>query len=203
MQGPELQLGFAVTGVPMSGASGLPKRALVVGDQLILTRPLGTGAIFAAHMQLRADGRDVRHALDSLLQSNAGAARLALAHGASAATDVTGFGLAGHLLEMLRDGQGAALELAAIPALPGAREALAKGVRSTMHESNRRGVSMNRLSAVDAVDEALLFDPQTSGGLLIGIAPAQAEGLRQALRAIGCEAALIGEVTDSGRLELR
>jgi selenide,water dikinase len=203
MQGPELQLGFAVTGVPMSAGSGLAKCALSVGDRLILTRALGTGAVFAAHMQLQADGREVRAALDSLLQSNAAAARQALAHGARAATDVTGFGLAGHLLEMLQEGQGAELELAAIPPLPGAREALAKGIRSTMHEANRRSYAARLDSAVDEADEALLFDPQTGGGLLIGIAPERAEALREALRAAGCEAALIGEVTASGRLGLR
>ena len=79
----------------------LGKRGLAIGDQLILAKPLGTGVLFAAHMQRCADGRHIGAAIDSMLVSNRLAAELALANGASACTDITGFGLLGHLLEML------------------------------------------------------------------------------------------------------
>ena len=122
LQGPELSIGFVVNGAAEGGR--LPKAGLRTGEKLVLTRALGTGALFARHMQLAGDGRHIEAATRSMLRSNAAAAELARAHGASAVTDVTGFGLAGHLLEMLRRGQGAALVLEALPALPGALAAL-------------------------------------------------------------------------------
>jgi selenide,water dikinase len=111
MQGPELSIGFAVNGVAMAGdGRWLHKRGLAVGDKLVLAKPLGTGVLFAAHMQLLADGRDIATAVDSMLASNGPAAELALTHSASACTDITGFGLLGHLLEMLGDQLAARLD---------------------------------------------------------------------------------------------
>lgn len=193
LQGPELALGFAVSGEPMGGAGQfLRKRALREGDRLLLTKPLGTGTLFAAHMQLQADGRDLHSAIDSMLQSSYTAARVALAQGASAATDVTGFGLWGHLQEMLRPEQGAVLELGALPVLPGALAQLAAGRRSTMHEANARNSGAG--AATDPRYD-LLFDPQTSGGLLLGVAEAAAAGLLAALHEAGYpDAAEIGEI---------
>ena len=100
MEGPELQVGFVVNGVA-AGDGVLAKTGARPGDQLILTRPLGSGALFAAQMQSRADGRHVEAALAVLERGNGAAARVALEFGATALTDVTGFGLAGHLAEML------------------------------------------------------------------------------------------------------
>ena len=193
LQGPELALGFAVSGEPMGGAGQfLRKRALREGDRLLLTKPLGTGTLFAAHMQLQADGRHLHSAVDSMLQSSYAAARVALAQGASAATDVTGFGLWGHLQEMLRPEQGAVLELAALPVLPGALAQLAAGRRSTMHEANARNSGAG--AATDPRYD-LLFDPQTSGGLLLGVAEGTAADLLTALHEAGyADAAEIGEI---------
>ncbi|MEQ8801203.1 MAG: selenide, water dikinase SelD, partial [Haliea sp.] len=192
LQGPELALGFAVTGEPVVADRLLPKRGLQPGDQLLLTKPLGTGTLFAAHMQLQADGRDLSAATDMMLQSNYTAARLALEHGATAATDVTGFGLCGHLLEMLRPGQYAELSLEALPALPGALASLGAGIHSSMHPANVR-LADSTLAPDPRRD--LLFDPQTSGGLLLGIAAGRAGALQQVLRAAGyASAAVIGEV---------
>jgi selenide,water dikinase len=197
MQGPELNLGFVVNGTAM-GRDGrlLGKRGLAVGDQLVLAKPLGIGVLFAAHMQLAADGRDITAAIDSMLVSNRLAAELALAYGASASTDVTGFGLLGHLLEMLGETGAARLELAQLPLLDGALAQLRRGVRSTMHPANAAAAA--RLGFDAPVDEDLmqiLFDPQTSGGLLLGVAAGRAPALLDALRGGAYpQASIIGEV---------
>ena len=184
MQGPELSVGFVVNGVSMApNQQLLTKRGLMPGDQLLLTKALGTGTLFAASMQLAADGRDISAAVDVMLQSNAAAAELAVAYGASACTDVTGFGLLGHLLEMLGADRRARLELHKLPVLHGALQHLRAGIVSTMHAVNAQ--AQDRLRCDGSVDEAALqivFDPQTSGGLLIGIPAECAQDLGAALR---------------------
>jgi selenide,water dikinase len=198
MQGAELSIGFVVNGVAMAQAGRLlPKRGLRPGDQLLLTKPLGTGTLFAAGMQLAADGRHLAAAIDSMLLSNKAAAELAVSHGASACTDITGFGLVGHLLEMLADDRGARLLLSRVPLLDGALSHLRSGIFSSMQEANTRASEL-ACSFADQVDTSLrqiLFDPQTSGGLLIGIAADRAGELRDALRGSGySEAEVVGEV---------
>ena len=199
MQGPELSLGFVVNGVPISPEGNLlSKSGTTPGDQLVLTKPLGTGTLFAAHMQLAADGRDVSAAIDSMLQGNGVAAELALAHGASACTDVTGFGLLGHLLEMLGGEHGAHLQLDKLPLLNGAIEQLQAGIVSTMHAANSRssGELMQPLGSLDVARMQILFDPQTSGGLLIALPAARATDLCSELYQHGyTQAKVIGEVT--------
>jgi selenide,water dikinase len=194
MQGPELTVGFSVNGVALDPAVGLlTKRGVQPGDCLILTKPLGTGALFAAHMKLCADGRHIAAAVDTMLQSNFPAARLALEHGANAATDITGFGLAGHLLEMLADGHGADLFLGAIPVMPGAAQALGAGIVSSMFADNVN-LARGRLEMPENVP-GILFDPQTSGGLLISIRADRAGALTDRLLEAGySSAAVIGEV---------
>ena len=197
MQGQELSLGFVVNGIAMAPDGRLlSKRGLSPGDQLLLTKPLGTGTLFAAHMQLAADGRDTAAAVQSMLQSNAVAAELAVAHGASACTDVTGFGLLGHLLEMLGSSCGGRLELAQMPLLAGALGHLRSGIVSTMHDANARARSaLGRDGPVDEARLQMLFDPQTSGGLLIAIAADRAPGLRDALQQGSyTQTEIIGEV---------
>ena len=149
--------------------------------------------LFAAHMQQAADGRDIHGAIETMLQSNYQAGQLALSHGASALTDVTGFGLAGHLLEMLADQQGVDLVLDAIPVIAGAGEALDAGFSSTLQSDNAE-LAAGKLTS-DSSDPSILFDPQTSGGLLIAIPAARAGGLRDALHQAGYSCAeIIGEV---------
>ena len=210
MQGPELLLGFAVNGLAMNPERGLlAKRGARVGDALVLTKPLGTGVLFAAHMRQLADGRYIAAAIAMMLQSNRIAAELALAHGASASTDVTGFGLLGHLLEMLGEKQAASVTLSAIPALAGARELLAAGVRSTMHEAN--GELMEELEFATGVEHNgadLLLDPQTSGGLLVALDPARADEYCAQLLAKGfSQAARVGVIEGvdgvAGRVRLQ
>jgi selenide,water dikinase len=208
MQGPELNAGFVVNGQAMRPEQGLlPKSGAQPGDQLILTKALGTGTLFAAHMQQLADGRDIAAAIESMLRSSVTAAELALAHEARACTDITGFGLAGHLLEMLAVGQGASLQLAALPLLPGALEQVSAGVLSSGHAANataaRDVIACEAAfdATIDASKLEMLFDPQTSGGLLIAVPPGRSTGLCEALHQSGsAEAAVIGEVlaTDHG-----
>src|SRR6185437_7468874 len=132
----EPALGFAVTGLA-DPRRILRKSGLRPGDALVLTKPLGTGILLAGNMRGLAKARWLAAALDQMRRSNADAARILLAHGARACTDVTGFGLAGHLREMLdASGVAARLSLAALPALPGALELAARGIESTLAPDN-------------------------------------------------------------------
>jgi selenide,water dikinase len=194
MQGPELQLGFTINAV-LDGQQAMSKRGARVGDALILGKALGVGALFAAHMQQRADGRDIDAALRTMLQSNAEAAAIARRFDAHALTDITGFGLAGHLLEMLDGHLGARVELEALPVLAGAEAAMEQGIFSTLHESNQRLAAMECDNSTARAQ--LLFDPQTSGGLLMAVPASAAEAALAALKGAGYAAALIGEVLEA------
>ena len=183
----ETALGFSVTGLVDSGKV-LRKAGLQPGDQLILTKPLGTGIVLAGHMRGNVRAPWLIAAIDQMRTTNAGAVRIAMAHRPRAGTDVTGFGLAGHLREMLdASGVGAVLRLEAIPALPGARALAAHGIESTLAADNRRLLG-------DAPGTELLVDPQTSGGLLLGLPPSRAGGCLEALLDSGLSAAIVGEV---------
>ncbi|QQS14863.1 MAG: selenide, water dikinase SelD [Rhodospirillales bacterium] len=209
-EGPELALGLTVNGLAAPDQL-LRKGALRVGDALILTKPLGTGALFAADMRGEARGPWIAAAIESMLRSNAGPGALARGHGVAASTDVTGFGLGGHLLEMLRaSGHDAALSLGALPALPGALDCLARGFASTLAPSNARAARAATLDGPRADDPriGLLHDPQTSGGLLIGVGEDKAGTLLAALRIGGApDAARIGVVVaragDAARFAIR
>ena len=196
--GMELQVGLAVTGELAPGEAFLGLGGLAPGDRLILTKSLGTGVLLAADMQGRASGACVQALHASLLRTNAAAAQVARCFGARACTDVSGFGLAQHLAALLREsGVGAVLDSAALPVLPGARELLASGLRSTFHAQNvAAAAELCDAFALEATATgALLFDPQTSGGLLFGVAEERAEGALSALRAAGeVAAAEIGVV---------
>ena len=137
-----MSLGFAINGLVDLDAEGQPvqlmrKTGARPGDALILTKPLGTGTLFAAHALGRARGRWVEAALDSMAQSSQDAARTLAQFGARACTDVTGFGLLGHLVEMLQTERlGAQLELASLPLLDGALASMDAGIFSSLHSSN-------------------------------------------------------------------
>jgi selenide,water dikinase len=196
--GLELVVGFAVWGFAASADTLIRIGGAAPGDQLILTKPLGTGVILQADMRARARGEWVEAATATMLRSNAAAARAMVPLRPSAATDVTGFGLAGHLGEMLRTSKASGvLHLAALPALPGAVALLGRGIRSTAHPENARA-RRAMLVEPDAARHAsldLLFDPQTSGGLLVAVPRERGPALLSALRAAGDEAAaVIGEV---------
>jgi len=196
--GPELMVGFAVWGFAPSADALIRIGGAAPGDQLILTKALGTGVILQADMRGLARGEWVEAAAASMLRSNGAAARAMVALRPTAATDVTGFGLAGHLGEMLRASKASGvLDLGAIPALPGAVALLGRGIRSTAHPENaraRRAMLVEPDAARrDALD--LLFDPQTSGGLLLAVPRERGPAMLTALRAAGDgAAAIIGEV---------
>jgi len=188
----KLTVGLTVTGFLGDGDRLLSNDGLRLGDALVLSKPLGTGVLFFADMQGQARGRDVQAALASMVQSNLAASKVAREL-ASAATDISGFGLAGHLGEMLRaSGLGARLELDSLPALPGARALLDRGLRSTFHPSNEgsnEGIVHGTAAHREHPRYPLLFDPQTSGGLLLSV---PREVVQQVLARI--DATVIGEV---------
>jgi selenide,water dikinase len=194
--GAEFTLGFTVTGLadrpPLTLAGARP------GDALILTKPLGSGTILAAEMRLAARGPDVAVCLAEMARPQGDAARLL--RKAHAMTDVTGFGLAGHLLNMLdASGAGATLDLAAIPLYAGALDLAASGIRSTIWEANRAAAAA-RVTHDDGPLAALLFDPQTAGGLLAAVPAKSVKTTLQALGKAGYTAARIGTVTEGPAL---
>ncbi|MFN3745534.1 MAG: selenide, water dikinase SelD [Hyphomicrobiaceae bacterium] len=195
-EGTELAAGFFVSGKVERGAV-LGKRGLRPGDRLILTRPLGTGILFAALMRGRARAPAIAGVLDSMRQSSGDIARLIRTWKPRAATDVTGFGLAGHLLEMLKAGAMVAeLDLSRVP-LYGSVMALARdGVASSLlPENSRLASALVGDRASDAHVRTILFDPQTAGGFLFGVAADNAEACVDALRQAGARhAAIIGTV---------
>ncbi len=194
---PELKFGLAVVG------EADPRRLLTnagarPGDQLLLTKPLGTGVLVNAFKFDKIGESELQPALVEMERLNRAAARWALEHGAHGATDVTGFGLAGHALGMARaSGVGVALRLADLPVHAGFAELAARGVTTGCTAGNRRHVGdrLREGRALGAEERELLFDPQTSGGLLIAVPPAGAVGLLADLRSSGHQAAAIGEVT--------
>ena len=196
-EGAELSLGFALDGhgqaERLTGKDGLQE-----GDRLVLAKPLGTGAVLAAHMAGLCRGDWLGAALAAMQQSNREAGEALRAHGAVAVTDVTGFGLAGHLAEMLRaSGRAAVVWPDAVPVLPGARDLMARGVRSTLHPANEAA------AAFDPEACPALFDPQTAGGLLAGVPGDRAEACLAALAAAGyAQAAVVGEVVSGPPGEL-
>lgn len=210
IEGPATTIGFSLLGDAGAERPHL-KSGLRAGDLLVLTKPLGSGILLAAHMQARCRAAWMDALIPVLLASNQPAAEVAGRFDVSGATDVTGFGLAGHLLEMLNASQAAAeLRLDALPLLPGAAELVAEGVESTLAPANREAESEieDARSSANASRAAysVLFDPQTSGGLLLGVRPDQAEQFVAQLReANPCSVAIIGEVvpTEPERPSLR
>lgn len=202
-QGAEFTVGLTATGLVRSGhAIGLA--GLQPGDALILTKPLGTGTLLAGEMRGRAKGREIAAAFAAMQVSNAGAAQILAPH-ARAMTDVTGFGLAGHLLAMLdASGVGAELVLDKIPALAGAERLIGEQVLSSIHAENARAGAFIEAGpgVLDTPRAQLLFDPQTAGGLLAGVVESEAGRVHEALREAGYQAAFVGTVV-AGEAKIR
>ncbi len=187
--GTELTIGFTITGIcerepiQLSGAQA--------GDVLILTKPIGTGTLLAAEMTLKARGADAIAALNGMKQDQAAAA--AILHDAHAMTDVTGFGLAGHLLGICEASNCAAeLDLAAVPLLAGAEALAEQGVRSTLYPDNFKIAEKMSLAEPMSARTALLFDPQTAGGLLAAVSADSADEKLAQLQQAGYQACKIG-----------
>ena len=202
-EGQELALGFAINGLIADGMDGVMRKGgLRAGDALILTKPIGTGTLFAAHARHAAKGRWIDAALDSMVASNQAGARIVREHGVTACTDLTGFGLLGHLVEMTRpSGVDVRLDLAALPLLDGALECVAAGIVSSLQPANvrLRRALRNGQDFITDPRYPLLFDPQTAGGLLAGVPADRVDGCVAALRAAGYpHAAVIGQVLPMG-----
>ena len=194
--GDEMTIGFTVTGLcdtdPITLSGGRP------GDAVLLTKPLGSGVLMAAEMSGDARGDWVQAAYDLMTQPQGEAARILSA--AHAMTDVTGFGLAGHLAGLCEaSGCGALLDLNAVPVMDGADQLSRAGIRSTLFADNRAIVP--ELPEGGKAD--LLFDPQTAGGLLAAVQPDAAMALRDRLRAAGYPAEIVGELVEAPGLKLR
>jgi selenide,water dikinase len=199
---PEPKFGLAVTGVVdpalvVRNGSGRP------GDALVLTKPLGMGIVSSGIKEGKTSAATAERAVEVMATLNRAASEAMLAAGASAATDVTGFGLAGHLLEMLGTALDAELEFAAVPVLEEAFELARAGVLPGGSKRNAEAAGpFVDAPGLDEPQRAVLFDAQTSGGLLIAVgdpAPLLAQ-----LEARGAGGAVIGRLADGdGRIRVR
>ncbi len=204
-EGPELSLGFAVNGL-IDKDKIMRKGGLKPGDKLLVTKPIGTGTLFAADMRHKAKGRWIASALDHMVMSNRLGAQCLVDHGSRAATDITGFGLLGHLVEMVRASEvDVELELDAVPLMDGAEDTARAGILSSLQPQN---VRLRR--AVTNLEEAgkdprypLIFDPQTAGGLLASVPADRADACVVKLKELGYgRTMIVGTVLEqSDRLE--
>jgi selenide,water dikinase len=194
----EIKFGYAVTGTVH------PERVLTnagarAGDALILTKQLGTGVISTALKRGMARDSDVEAAVSSMLNLNRTACEVMLRYPVHGCTDITGFGLLGHAREMA-DGSAVTLQIdhARVEFLPGAPEYAAAGAIPGGLKNNREFVScaVQSNGNLAAEIEALLYDPQTSGGLLIAVPERSAESLLQDLRSHGLPASAVGRVVE-------
>ena len=195
---PELKFGLAVVG-EVDPRRVLSNDRARPGERLILTKPLGTGVMINAFKAQKLDAAGLEPALVEMERLNAEACRLALAHGVAAATDVTGFGLVGHALNIARNsGVGIEVRWDALPVHDAFWRCVGAGVTTGCTSDNAdaaAGLFEDR-RGLTAAQRELLFDPQTSGGLLLPAPPEEAAALLDALLAGGHRAAEIGVLTE-------
>ena len=202
-EGKELALGFAVNGlIEDKPELILRKSGMQPGDVLILTKPIGTGTLFAAHARLAAKGRWIDAALQSMVISNRIGAQVLREYGSTACTDLTGFGLLGHLVEMTRpSGVDAEIQLSALPLLDGAQACVEAGITSSLQSANvrLRRALRNQEEFVKHPRYPLIFDPQTAGGLLASVPADRVDACIAALKAQGYpDTCKIGRILPQG-----
>jgi selenide,water dikinase len=193
---PEIKFGYAITGIVEESAL-LTNATAQPGDVLVLTKPLGTGVIATAQKKGLASEDTIKASTISMSRLNRIPAELARRYRAHAATDITGFGLAGHAQRLAREsGQGLEIELSALPVLEGALE-LAADHQSGGLRANQKQFSSEVIESgtADPARRTLFYDPQTSGGLLLSLPPDRAEGFLLELK----DARRIGRVTASNQ----
>jgi selenide,water dikinase len=205
---PEIKFGLSVTGVAHP-AEVTANRGARPGDDLVLTKALGTGIVTTALKGGTASPAEVEAVTASMKTLNGAAARAMVRTGVHAATDITGFGLLGHLYEMLAASEVAAeIEARSLPLLPGALEHAAAGVNTGGGRTNAEYLAphVRMETGLSEPLQAVLFDPQTSGGLLMAVAPERTGALLEELAAQGVNVrAVIGKVTggEPGRISVR
>lgn len=192
-EGSEMAIGLTVNGTLATGKA-LTKSGLMPGDSLILTKPIGSGVLLAANMAARCQGPWLDQALTYMLQSNRAAATILRSFAARSCTDITGFGLLGHLQEMLVSSQSSAsILMDAIPVMEGAQHCSLQGIQSTLFAANKQA-SPCQFYTGQHPNYTLLFDPQTAGGLLAGIPAKHTNECLQTLTDAGYTASQIGTV---------
>ncbi len=180
-----------------------PKAGARPGDVLLLTKPLGTGIVLQAVRDGVAPPGALEAAVEAMTALNRAAADLVRPFAPSAVTDVTGFGLLGHAHELAsRSGVRVVLESGALPALPGARELAESGVRTGGDRRNRDFAQAHVESAAGPALEALAWDPQTAGGLLVSVPAERAAVLEATIAQAGLLAARIGRVEEGAGVAL-
>tara|TARA_B100001971_G_scaffold206480_1_gene225314 strand:+ start:67 stop:1014 length:948 start_codon:yes stop_codon:yes gene_type:complete len=198
---PALKFGLSVTGTcdPRAYLSNSGARP---GDLLVLTKPIGTGVLIGAYRSGWLDEDGTHMLVRNMAALNDIAGRMALSREARAATDITGFGLAGHASELAgRSAVAICLWFDKIPVYHEVFTFIERGVNTIITSENRRHVagSIRVAGDISATEEQLLYDPQTSGGLLVSIGSDEAVGYVEALRNAGVEAAaIVGEVVEAG-----
>ena len=196
---PMIKFGLSVTGTVDPNAVWTNAGAKV-GDALILTKSLGIGVITTAIKEQAASEEAISAALASMRTLNKAARDAAAAVGPNACTDVTGFGLTGHLYQMMRaSGVTARIYAERVPLLPGALELARQGVGpgGTQRNKDYFGAYVSLASTVEAAVADLLFDPQTSGGLLLSVAGDKTEAMLAAMTAHSVSASVIGAVMEA------
>ena len=207
VEDPEIKYGLAVTGTVDPGRI-LSNAKAEPGDRLVLTKSLGTGVVSTALKGGMASREAVEKMVESMKTLNQKAAEWMLASGAHACTDITGFGLIGHALEMASASRvGLVIESKSIPLLPGALEYGGMGLLPAGAYSNRQFFSckVDVAPAVPPLLVDLFYDPQTSGGLFVSLPPEGADKMVEGLRREGnAEAVVVGEVTGdfTGRMKI-
>jgi selenide,water dikinase len=195
---PEPTYGFAVTGTVASDAF-FPNTTARTGDVLVLTKPLGIGIITTAIKRGKCPPNVAGEAIERMASLNDVAGAALATHGASAATDVSGFGLLGHLREMcIASGTGASVELSSVPLIEGAVQLLDLGMWAGGSQRNLESVLSFVESSVDESGMKLMADAQTSGGLMVALPPDRADGY---LRSVP-ESAPIGYITAGSGIRL-
>ncbi len=185
----------------------LLKRNLRAGDEIWLTKPIGTGILTTAHKRQSVTPEDLASAIASMVTLNRGAAQAAVAAGLHAGTDVTGYGLAGHAHEMAeRSGVQVRIDASAVPLLPGAHGHAEAGIDFGGLQRNREHFVDKRLVRLEGLDDAttlLVIDPQTSGGLLLGVPPAHRAAFERECASRDVRAWRIGEVIAGSGVMIR
>jgi selenide,water dikinase len=199
----EPKYGLAVVGTVHPDAIW-PKAGAAAGDALFLTKPLGTGIVLQAERDGIAPGGALSAAIASMLELNRDAADVLRPFTPNAVTDVTGFGLLGHVHELAdRSGVGAVIEAETLPLLPAAHELAAQGVRTGGDRRNREYAGPHVDSHADETLEALAYDPQTAGGLLVSLPAERGPVLEATFLAAGLSLTRIGSIEAGAGVTLR